>query len=217
MYFFLTITFLFLNSCQINEEKDKTNKSESVSKSDTCDSPDSDIECSFVGMPDNPGSLLKIAGENEPGKRMLIKCRILQADSITPVPLVYIYAYHTDNNGYYTKQGNERGAQKWHGKLHGWAMTDSEGNFEINTIRPARYPDNIFPAHIHAVLKIPDWNRTFYINDFVFKDDSLVNERYVNSLNMPGGTGIIDLIQREDDIFYGERIIILNKEDLRKY
>ena len=209
MYAIIFVTFVFLYSCSDGKENSNFQGKEMVNLSDTCADPDADAECCFVNMPEGVNYIINIADEDEPGNRILIKGRILMSDSLTPIQDVTIYAYHTDNNGYYSKKGNEKGVQKFHGRLHGWGKTDSSGNYEIRSIKPARYPENRFPAHIHAVLKISG-KTPFYINDFVFKDDSLVNESYVNTLHAPGGNGVIELKNNTDNILTGERLIILD-------
>ena len=74
-------------------------------------------------------------------------------------------------------------------------ITDSAGHYTIKTIRPAPYPNNSIPAHIHSAVKIPD-NSMLYINDFVFADDPLIDEEYKSSFErQDGGTGIMELIK----------------------
>ena len=84
--------------------------------------------------------------------------------------------------------------------------SDQNGYYEISTIKPARYPQNKFPAHIHAALKEPG-SKPYYINDFVFSDDSLVNFSYLSSLTLQGGSGIIKLEKLGADKLVGNRNI----------
>jgi protocatechuate 3,4-dioxygenase beta subunit len=124
---------------------------------------------------------------------------------------VLLYAYHTDIHGYYPKSGKETGPQKMHGRLHGWCKTNDSGKYEILTIRPASYPKSTSPAHIHVIVKLPSGQAPFYINDFVFTDDPFVNEKYRPYLTgKMGGTGIIDLIKREN-VWYGTRDMVMTK------
>jgi protocatechuate 3,4-dioxygenase beta subunit len=205
---------LSVYSCGKSEQKniqtssDKTISNSDVTK-DTCDSPDANIDCSFRNMPADLTNILTISKPGEPGEKIIISGNIFHSDSTTPYKDVIIYAYQTDSSGYYSKKGNETGAQKWQGHLHGWCVTDSNGYYEIHTIRPGRYPSNDFPAHIHPVIKLPDDSKPFYINDFVFNDDSLVNEKYISSLQYPGGTGVVELIISEGGILRAHRNIIL--------
>lgn len=206
------LTFILIISCgkSPSQRSDNEVKVSSGAK-DTCEGPDTDINCFFINMPSELTSIVKIADANEPGDRMIITGQVLKSDGVTPYPGLIMYAYHTDNKGYYSKKGNETGIQKWHGHLYGWCKTDEMGRYEIHSIRPARYPQNLFPAHIHAVLKKSESSQPVYINDFVFKDDSLVDEKYISSLNNDGGPGVVDLVKSSDGILRGERKIVLEK------
>jgi protocatechuate 3,4-dioxygenase beta subunit len=180
----------------------------SAASTDTCEGPDVNIECNFVDFPKNAGSIMKIAGEREPGFRIVIKCVLLDKKTGLPLAGAKIYAYQTDSTGHYTKDGTETGPRKWQGRLHSWCITDSEGKYEIHTIRPGKYPENKFPAHIHCAVKLPD-GLTTYLNDFVFQDDVHVNEQYLNGLSLPGDNGVIELEKKDDNVFYGSRTTLL--------
>lgn len=178
---------------------------------DTCDNPDAPINCSFLNMPSSLKSELIIAGKDEPGERLKITGTVYKADGKSAYPGILIYAYHTDSKGLYSKNGTETGAQKWHGHLHGWCKTDSNGNYQIQTIRPARYPDNSMPAHIHAAIKKEN-GEMYWISDFVFQDDGLVNEKYLSRVkDMIGGTGVLNVQKDETNTWTGHRDIILTK------
>ena len=205
------LTFVLLISCGKSAiDRTDTGSKISASEKDTCEGPDTDINCCFVGMPSELSNIMKIAGENEEGNRMIITGKVLKKDGVTPLAGVLMYAYHTDNKGYYSKKGNETGVQKWHGHLYGWCKTDENGRYEIHSIRPARYPQNLFPAHIHSALKVEKDSQPFFINDFVFKDDSLVDEKYISSQNEEGGSGVVDLVKSADGILRGERNIVVD-------
>jgi protocatechuate 3,4-dioxygenase, beta subunit len=174
---------------------------------DSCDDPDAHIACCFLNM---PAALTEtIADRQEPGDKLVLSGSLFRADGVTPAPGVIMYAYHTDTKGYYSKRGTESGAQKWHGRLHGWCRTDELGRYAIRTIRPARYPDNSMPAHIHAAVKTEN-GLMYWISDFVFRDDSLVSEKYLRSTEkLAGGTGVVDLKQGPNGTWTGTRNIIL--------
>jgi len=53
-------------------------------------------------------------------------------------------------------------------------------------------------------------NKVFYINDFVFKDDKLIDQRYLSSLGAVGGSGVVD-VKKNEGVWKGKRDIILNK------
>ena len=123
-----------------------------ITTADTCDGPDTAMACCFVNMPASLNSMLKMGGPSEPGDPLQITGTLLQADGKNPYAGVILYAYQTDHTGRYTKKGGERGVQKWHGHLHGWAKSDKQGRYTISSVRPASYPSRTDPAHIHAVI-----------------------------------------------------------------
>jgi len=205
----LLFTIIFcLFSCG-NSGSRKNSASEKLSDDkDTCDNPDAPLSCLFVNLPEDLSNKMEIADNADEGVRIIIKGQIFKDDGVTPYNELIIYAYHTDNKGYYTKKGDETGVQKQHGHLFGYCLTDPEGKYEIYTIRPGRYPDNKFPAHIHWAVKEPD-GKMFYLNDFVFSDDSMVNNEYLSHLNYKGDDGVILLKENSSGIPEGNRITIL--------
>lgn len=198
--------FLF---CTENQQNRSGVQTLTNTQPDDCDNPDANIECYFINMPETLESTMIIPCEGEIAEELIITGTIFKSDGKTPHPNVILYAYHTDSKGYYSKRGNETGVQKWHGKLHGWCKTDSAGRYTIRTIRPAPYPDRSTPAHIHSAIKEPD-NSMLHINDFVFTDDPLVDEKYKSSFEREvGGTGILEL-KKIDNGWIGQRDIVLN-------
>jgi protocatechuate 3,4-dioxygenase beta subunit len=178
-----------------------------IVKQDDCDNPDKNFECCFVNMPSTVTNVMTITKEDEKGEHLIITGTVFGKDDKTPASGVFLYAYQTDITGRYTKTGSEAGIQKWHGRLHGWCKTGSDGKYEILTIRPASYPNSTEPAHIHMVVKIPGGAPPFYINDFVFTDDPFVNASYRSRLsNNPGGPGEITLT-KQGTTWYGTRDI----------
>jgi protocatechuate 3,4-dioxygenase beta subunit len=175
---------------------------------DPCDDPDADISCCFKNMPATLTSTMRIAKQDEAGTKLIITGTIFKADGKTPFPDVTIYAYHTDSKGIYSKNGSETGIQKQHGRLYGWCKTDKSGNYEIQTIRPARYPNSTAPEHIHAAVKT-DSGQMHWIADFVFKDDKYVDEKYLSSFNVVGGTGVVDVKLNRDNVWIGKRDIVI--------
>ena len=67
------------------------------------------------------------------------------------------------------------------------------------------------PAHIHAAIKKDD-GQMYWISDFVFKDDDLVNEKYLSGIvNMVGGTGVVNIQRDAGGTWRGTRNIVLTK------
>jgi len=205
----LLFTIIFcLFSCGNSGSRKNSASGKLSDDKDSCDNPDAPLSCLFVKVHPELTSIMDIDNSSEDGKRIIIKGQIFKEDGITPYNDLIIYAYHTDNKGYYSKKGDETGVNKQHGSHYGYCKTDTEGRYEISTIRPGRYPVNKFPAHIHWAVKEPDGNM-FYLNDFVFSDDSLVNNDYLSHLIYKGDDGVIILKDNGSGISEGNRITVL--------
>jgi hypothetical protein len=51
----------------------------------------------------------------------------------------------------------------------------------------------------------------YWITDYVFRDDSLVDEKYLSSLSNVGGTGVVDIKKDSENIWTGVRDIVLTQ------
>lgn len=132
---------------------------------------------------------------------------IYKPDGTTPAAGIVMYVYHTDQNGYYTKKGNDNGR---HGYIRGWLKTNDKGEYKFYTLRPAPYPNATFPAHIHPTIKEPG-KTEYWIDDYVFDDDKYVNESYRKNAQNRGGDGILALTKNENGNYTAKRDIILGK------
>jgi hypothetical protein len=112
-------------------------------------------------------SVAVLAGPDEPGERLVVTGTVFGADGVTPAPGVFLYAYHTDATGHYSR---ESGAPP---RLHGWMKSGPDGKYEYRTIRPAPYPGRSIAAHVHTQLwgggHPPQWG-----TDLLLEGDSLI-------------------------------------------
>ncbi len=157
---------------------------------------------SFEKLP----SVATLPDYNEPGPKIEISGIIHKLDG-TPAQGVVLYIYHTDQAGHYTAKGNEKGWGKRHGYIRGWVKTNAKGEYKFYTLKPAPYPGGNAQAHIHPVIKEPGI-QDYYIDEFVFDDDLLVNDEYKSKMEMRGGSGVIKL-HNENGILTGHRDITL--------
>lgn len=127
---------------------------------------------------------------SEPGPRLVVSGRVLQPDGHTPAPGVVVYAYHTDQQGLYSKKGKETGWGLRHGSIRGWVKTNEKGEYRFYTLRPASYPSSDNPAHIHLTIKEPQYNE-YYIDDIHFDDDPLLTVNIRSRLADRAGTGVV--------------------------
>lgn len=145
----------------------------------------------------------------DPGPKLEISGIVYKADGKTPAADVVLYVYHTDQKGIYPKKGNEAGWGKRHGYIRGWVRTDKNGFYRFYTLKPAAYPGGNIPAHIHVTVKEPDKNE-YWIDDYLFDDDTLLTAEEKQKQQNRGGTGIIKLVPGKGYLL-GKRNIILGK------
>ncbi len=161
----------------------------------------------FEGMPKVLASATRISSEDEPGEPMQISGMVYKNDGRTPAPGIIVYFYHTDAKGHYSQSANQVYAKR-HGHLRGWIKTDAQGHYAFATIRPASYPNNRIPAHVHPVIKEPDKNE-YYIDEYRFDDDPLLTDEERRKEEKRGGSGIIHLTKNEKGVWVGHRDIVL--------
>lgn len=165
-------------------------------------------EFMYIGKPEWINSVDTSAGWSQPGQKLLITGTIFKRDGKTPAPDVILYYYHTDINGYYSdKKGLDRRVIR-HGYIRGWVKSDENGKYSIYTVRPAPYPDEDIPAHIHPSVKEPDIEKEYYIDEFVFDDDKLLTGDKRKALENRGGSGVLRVLVK-NDLQIAEHDIIL--------
>ncbi len=126
---------------------------------------------------------------------LLINGRVMQQDQ-NPAGDVILYYWHTDHQGRYTPGEEQTGPSRRHGALRGWVKTDADGYFQIYTSRPAAYPGNRGPAHIHVLVKEADIEQAYYIDDWVFVGDPALPQDYQQRQRQRGGNGLLEVQQK---------------------
>lgn len=200
----------FLSSCngQTKESNKPTDKLQSVGGAFE------NSEFTYYGIPKTISSTDTSSGWNQKGQKLLLTGIAYQIDSKTPAPNVLLYYYHTNTDGKYLHKSEEKRSMppnklgQTHGFIRGWVKTDSLGRYFIYTVRPGVYPAKDAPAHVHITVKEPNNINEYYIDDFIFDEDKLVNSTYRNKMENRCGSGVLRLVQK-DDLFIGERNIIL--------
>ncbi len=129
---------------------------------------------------------------NKTKPKLKITGTVYEKDGKTPAKNVILYVYHTNEKGIYETKGGQKGWAKRHGYIRGWVKTGNNGKYEFNTFKPAPYPNGRAANHIHIVVKEPNKNE-YYIDDFMFKNDSLLTKQEKSRLTQRGGSGIIAL------------------------
>lgn len=145
---------------------------------------------------------------HETGPKLVVQGIIYKKDGKTPAPDVILYIYHTDQKGIYPTKGSETGWDKRHGYIRGWIKTDATGKYTFYTLKPAAYPNNKIPAHIHATLKEPGTNE-YWIDEYLFEDDPYLTKEERSRQEKRGGNGIISLSKGQNGLLVAHRDIIL--------
>lgn len=171
----LLLAVPFILSCFTKEQVTVSNAASPAQSSP----PECDC-CVIKEAPSRLSHQLKIAPERTDVQRITLSGVVYESDGKTPARDVVMYVYQTDETGRYSKRGDENrnSFAWWHGKQRGWLKTNEKGEYEIDTIKPAPYPNGNEPAHVHAIVKAPTQKHCYYIADFVFKNDPLLNSKY---------------------------------------
>ena len=157
--------------------------------------------------PQNVSSKRILFTDADKGEKMVISGKVFEADGKTPAPNVLIYLYHTDIEGYYGRSGGEHK----HGRYRGWLLTDAEGRYSFQTIKPAPYPENRFAAHIHMTVTTTAM-REDWIDSILFEGDKLISERERQTAGQKGGFNpILSLKKGENNLWMATRDIQLWK------
>lgn len=147
---------------------------------------------------------------NDKGTKLAINGVVYKADG-SPAPNVIVYVYHTDQSGVYPTKGDEKGWGKRHGYLRGWMKTNEKGEYKFFTLRPAAYPGEQAPQHIHMTIKEPGMNE-YWIDEILFDDDPLLTSKERKHCQDRGGSGILkvkdvgNMLKAERNIYLGKNI-----------
>lgn len=169
-------------------------------------------DCEYCGAPDAPpvselSRRAVIAPPGEPGERLVVSGVVYEPDGRTPAAGVMMYLWHTDATGVYPRSSDQRGNARRHGRLRGWLITDAQGRYQIETIKPAPYPNDTMAAHIHATLT-RDGHSERWIEDFVFEGDPFVTEREARASREAGRFGpVLTPARGENGVLGAERDI----------
>jgi len=189
---FYVFLLLFLTNCNEGAKNNYQKASEEpVEKSALVGGGCDGCEIMFIGMPENIDPVDTSEGWNEKGIKLLVRGTVFKQGGKIPCPNVIIYYWQTDHKGYYSPGEDMDDLAKRHGHIRGWVKSDQNGKYSIYTIRPAPYPNDSMPAHIHISIKEPDIKNEYYIDEFVFDDDKLLTENKRNRLENRGGSGIL--------------------------
>jgi protocatechuate 3,4-dioxygenase beta subunit len=203
----ITCLYLILTSC-ISQNKNSV-QSDNPEFRIGGDCEEGHCELMYLGIPEKINSIDTSAGWFEKGQKLLVTGTVFQIDGKTPASNTILYYHHTDNDGFYSTRNDKPENQTRHGHIRGWVKTDKNGKYSIYTIRPAPYPKEKQPAHIHWLIKEPDIKNEYWTDDLVFDDDKLLIphiKKYPQENR--GGSGITRIVLK-DNLQIAEHNIIL--------
>lgn len=177
----------------------------------------------FIGMPAKIGSTDESPGWTEKGQKLVVSGTIFHIDKKTPAPNVVIYYWQTNNDGYYKPTDDMDPRTRRHGHIRGWVKTNNDGKYIIYTIRPAPYPNDVLPAHIHLAIKEPGIENEYYTDEINFEDDPLLAPYLkTHPAENRGGSGVVRISLKDNlqmavhNITLGENIPNYPKKPKRK-
>ena len=201
--------FNFIIGCNgqtnINSENNQVKNESNKIVGGGCDG----CELMYVGMPTNIHSIDTSDGWFEKGQKLFITGQVFEQDGKTPAKNIIIYYWQTDNAGYYSPKLSMDEKAIRHGHIRGWVKTNDKGEYGIYTIRPAPYPKEKIPAHIHLSIKEPNINNEYYVDELVFDDDLLLlpyTKKY--PVENRGGAGLLRVLV-QGNVQIAEHNIIL--------
>lgn len=171
---------------------------------DTCETTGSDVEGPFHRN-DAP-ERQKLAPDDEPGERLFLEGTVYEPDCTTPIEGALLDIWHADIDGDYDMDDEEY-------RLRGQVITDADGRYAIETVRPGNYPmsGTMRPAHIHFMVSKPGFE-PLTTQMYFAGDPHLPPDDPCTGCNSDDPTLVIDLDQIEhdgDDAFEGRFDIVL--------
>ncbi len=155
----------------------------------------------------NAPSKITITTKEEPGEPLTVSGVVYGADGKTPLANASLYIYHTDATGRYTPGPNDDNRNP---RLRGYLRTDAQGRYEYSTIKPAPYPGNGPPAHIHYHVNVPGYQERVF--EIVFEGDPKIsNDIRVNAAKEDSAFSIRKLMRDAQGVWHCTQDVTLRK------
>ncbi|WP_367392813.1 T9SS type A sorting domain-containing protein [Lewinella sp. LCG006] len=150
----------------------------------------------------------QLAESDEPGERMIISGRVLNLSCSEFIPNTVVDVWHADNDGAYDNNGY---------KLRGFTLTNEQGFYLFETIKPGKYLNgNSFrPSHIHYKITPPGFPQL--ITQLYFAgDDSIPGDAAasITSGTYDASNRIISLTENANGVLEGTFDIVINGEGI---
>ena len=142
--------------------------------------------------------------QNLSGDKIVVSGKIYgTADKNSPVANAMIEVWHADNGGIYhpVGDGNVSNYQPSQITLRGFIVTDAQGNYTFESIRPGLYPGR--PRHFHYRITANGYK--ILVTQIYFKDDPTTSNENIESCR------IVDFQKDSKGAYKGNADIHLQK------
>jgi protocatechuate 3,4-dioxygenase beta subunit len=152
---------------------------------------------------DSPNAIM-LADADEPGQRLTLFGKVVNAENNEPIPDARVYLYQADANGEYLPvDPNDESTAK----LSGEVITDAKGEFRVLTIVPREY-DQPGNKHIHLhYVRAEGYEETGGVILFNYDVNDEIRQWAIDT----GFGTIIDLVDR-NGVMEGDVLIELTSE-----
>jgi catechol 1,2-dioxygenase len=155
-----------------------------------------------------PGAPMRtqIAGDDEPGDRLVVDVEVVTDDCVTPAAGVLVDVWQADRDGGYHDAAREY-------RLRGQVVTPKDGRFQIQTIRPGNYeqgPGLWRPAHLHFMFGHPDFE-TVTTQLYFAGDPFLPPNDSCTSCTSDDPDRVIELVADGDGVLHGTWRVVLRR------
>ncbi len=123
---------------------------------------------------------IRLAADDEPGQKLMLRGRVLSEDCRTPLPGTMIEIWHANDKGFYDKKQPGdflEPSPPFH--LRGLMRADAEGRYEVQTIVPGAYP---IPPGVPGLEQYGGLTRArhIHIKVYPFLNMALTTQLYFN-------------------------------------
>lgn len=149
-----------------------------------------------------------LAATSEPGERMIISGRVINLDCNEFIPETIVDVWHANAAGGYDNSGYN---------LRGYTMTNAQGFYLFETVKPGKYLNgNKFrPSHIHYKITPPGFpqltTQLYFEGDTDIPTDAAAS---IDSGQFDASNRIIPLETNSDGILEGNFDIVINGEGI---
>ncbi len=110
-------------------------------------------------------STVSLVDAQEPGERLRVTGTVSDGDG-NPIPGAQVFVHQTNDDGLYAL---DQGPTP---RLFGSMITDEDGSYAFDTVRPGAYPSGDIPRHIHYRVQASGYEEVVF--EVLFADDPLV-------------------------------------------